>query len=90
MSEQLHVEERPNNSHVERDVDQVIVHTGNQNVLLLVRRELEESLGEVVAKAVDHELGKVGIDLSEDHVSVLGVAFLKLALQESAAMLVFA
>lgn len=63
---------------------------GDQDVLLFVRRELEQALSQVVAEAVDHKVCKVRIDLCKNHVSMLGIAFFELALKKAAPMLVFA
>lgn len=76
--------------HVERDRDELARDRFDQRVTLLVRRVLEEALGEVVGERVRHELGEMRENLVEDHVSVLWVAVLELLLEVAAAELVLA
>src|SRR5690242_4771706 len=61
----------------------------NQSVALLVVREFQKLLAEVVAKGVSHELNDMGSGLVENDLQVFCVALLKLLLQEAAAMLIF-
>lgn len=76
--------------HVERDGDEVVGDRLADSVSLLVRRELEQLLAEVVAERVRHQVREVAVRLAEDHVPVLGNALLELLLQVSAAVLVLA
>jgi hypothetical protein len=47
-------------------------------------------LTQVVAERIDHEVREVAVGLSEDHISVLGVALLQLLLKVAASVLVLA
>ena len=76
--------------HVERDGDEVVGDRLADCVSLLVRRELEQLLAQVVSERVRHQVRKVAVRLAEDHVPVLGNALLELLLQVSAAVLVLA
>lgn len=76
--------------HVERDVDQILGHRLADQIALVIGRELEELLAEVVAKRIGHEVGKVLEGLSENHIPMLRNTFLELLLQIAAPMLILA
>ena len=76
--------------HVQRDVDQVLRDRLADDIALFVGSILEQLLAEIVAKRVRHKLGEVGEGLAEDHIPVLGSAFLKLLLQVATTVLILA
>ena len=75
---------------IERDLDHVASGVTHERVALLVVGELQQLLAEVVAERIGHELDDVRSSLIENDLNVLGVALLKLLLEEATAMLILA
>jgi hypothetical protein len=80
----------PRTMHVQRDGNEILSDGFADNVALIVRRELEEFLAQIVAERVRHQFSKVTERFTENHVTMLRNAFLKLLLEVSTAMLVLA
>jgi hypothetical protein len=76
--------------HVERNTNEVISNRFDDGRSLFVGRVFEQFLAQVVAEGIRHEFGEVTVSLSEDHVSVSGLAVFQLLLQVSASVLVLA
>jgi hypothetical protein len=76
--------------HVERNTNEVISNRFDDGRSLFVGRVFEQFLTQVVAEGIRHEFGEMSVGLSEDHVSVSGLAVFQLLLQVSATVLVFA
>jgi len=85
-----HLLHGPRTVHVQRNGNEILSNRLADNVPLVVRGKLEEFLAQVVPEWVGHKLRKVTERFTEDHVAMLSNAFLKLLLEVSAAVLVFA
>jgi len=76
--------------HVQRDANEILSDRFANNVALVIRGELKKFLAKVVAKWIRHQFSKVAERFTEYHVAMLRNTFLKLFLEVTAAMLVFA
>ncbi|KAI6769920.1 hypothetical protein HG530_004549 [Fusarium avenaceum] len=75
---------------VERNANHVLGSVLNQSSPLIVIAKLEELLAQIITKRVRHELNDVLVGFVPYHVNLLGVAFFKLLLEVTAAVLVLA
>jgi hypothetical protein len=76
--------------HVERDRNEFTSDRLDEGVTLFVGGVFEKALSEVVGERIRHELGEMGEDFVEDHVSVFWVTILELLLEVSATELILA